>query len=75
MVSVVVSEKMSGIYNELITIGIAKSLEEVDTLMSKGWSGLTGNRSVAIPVWICLEKFKANVRRNCQVRDRCFLAR
>ena len=34
-VSVVVAEKNSGIYRELITIGISKSPEETGALMSK----------------------------------------
>ena len=35
-ISVVVAEKNSGIYKELITIGIAKGPEDLDSLMSKG---------------------------------------
>ena len=34
-ISVVVAEKNSGIYKELITIGIAKDPEDLDSLMSK----------------------------------------
>ena len=34
-ISVVVAEKKSGIYKELITIGIAKDPEDIDSLMSK----------------------------------------
>ena len=34
-ISVVVAEKKSGIYKELITIGIAKEPEDIDSLMSK----------------------------------------
>ena len=34
-ISVVVAEKNSGIYKELITIGIAKDPEDIDSLMSK----------------------------------------
>ena len=34
-ISVVVAEKNSGIYKELITIGIAKGPEDLDSLMSK----------------------------------------
>ena len=35
-VSIVVAEKCSGIYKELITIGIAKSPEDINSLLSKG---------------------------------------
>ena len=35
-VSIVVAEKCSGIYKELITIGIAKSPEDINLLLSKG---------------------------------------
>lgn len=35
-VSIVVAEKCSGIYKELITIGIAKSPEDINPLLSKG---------------------------------------
>ena len=38
---IVVAEKINGRMKELATIGIAKSPEEIDTLMSKGreWIG------------------------------------
>ena len=35
-VSVVVAEKISGRYRELVTIGIARSPEEIDTLVAEG---------------------------------------
>ena len=48
-VSIVVAEKTSGYYKELTTIGIARTQEEIDTLIMKGrkwidaeWDGLKG---------------------------------
>ena len=36
-ISIVVAEKISGYYKELATIGIARTQEEIDSLIMKGY--------------------------------------
>lgn len=64
-VSVVVAEKNSGIYRELITIGISKSPEETGALMSKAREWIDREQERRHPDWIYSERNGANARRNC----------
>ena len=57
-VSIVVAEKSSGFYKEFATIGIAKSPDEIDGL-------LTGRKNAAIHVWTFSVMNARNVRLNC----------
>ena len=71
-VSIVVAEKCSGIYMELITIDIAKNPEDINLLLSKGRNRLTKNKNGVIPVWIYLERNEVNVKRNCRMHNKYF---
>ena len=45
--SVVVAEKTKGIYKELITIGVAKDSNEIDSLVNAGHEWISGKISAA----------------------------
>ena len=49
-VSIVVAEKISGYYKKLTTIGIARTQEEIDSLIMKGhkWGSSDISRDAAI---------------------------
>ena len=61
-VSIVVAEKISGYYKELTTIGIARTQEEVDSLIMKGRK--MRNRNAAIHGWIFSVRNERNVRQS-----------
>ena len=49
--SVVVAEKTKGIYKELITIGVAKDSNEIDSLVSAGNEWISKEESRRRFVW------------------------
>lgn len=52
--SVVVAEKTKGIYKELITIGVAKDSNEIDSLVNAGHKWISKEESRRHPHSICM---------------------
>ena len=52
--SVVVAEKTKGIYKELITIGVAKDSNEIDSLVNAGHKWISRKNPDAIHNSICM---------------------